>query len=192
MAHGLDEDVDPVDDQRGRRAAKASWLAEKTGPGSLVVNVGSTRLSVASTAIALSAAVLPSGLNDTVRCRSAPSSRQIPTMPLQVIITAAKTVSRASEDVSSPLDTTRLTISATSMTVTATASTSDPYGSPTRCATTSAWCTAASTAATSATAASATAHPGSSRPQAGTSTAIAAKGATVLALMGPPCLIRFG
>ena len=63
----------------------------------------------------------------------------MPTIPLSVIITAAKTVSRASVAVSeeSP-DTISVTISATSMTVTATARTSDPNGSPTRWATTSA------------------------------------------------------
>jgi hypothetical protein len=64
---------------------------------------------------------------------------------LHVIITAANTVSRASEAVSEPPETISVTIRATSMTVTATARTSDPNGSPTRCATTSAWCTAAST-----------------------------------------------
>ena len=59
-------------------------------------------------------------------------------MPLQLIITAAKTVSRASVEVPSPPETISVTISATSITVTATASTSDPNGSPTRWATTSA------------------------------------------------------
>ena len=71
----------------------------------------------------------------------------MPTIPLQVIITAAKTVSRASVEVSLPPPSIRVRISATSITVTATASTSEPNGSPTRRATTSAWCTAASTAA---------------------------------------------
>jgi len=47
-------------------------------------------------------------------------------MPLQVIITAAKTVSRASVDVSSLLDTMSVTMSPTSITVTATARTSEP------------------------------------------------------------------
>ena len=70
-------------------------------------------------------------------------------MPLQLIITAAKTVSRASVEVSlPPPETISVRISPTSITVTATARTSDPNGSPTRCATTSAWCTAASTAPT--------------------------------------------
>ena len=68
-------------------------------------------------------------------------------MPLQVIITAANTVSRARAAASSGgLDTIRVTIRATSMTVTTTARTSEPNGSPTRWATTSAWWTAASTA----------------------------------------------
>ncbi len=67
-------------------------------------------------------------------------------MPLTVIMTAAKTVSRAS--VSVPLLLLRMSVrmSATSMTVTATARTSEPNGSPIRCATISAWWTAASTA----------------------------------------------
>jgi hypothetical protein len=59
-------------------------------------------------------------------------------MPLQMIITAAKTVSRGSALVASPPDSISETISATSITVTATASVSVPNGSPTRCATTSA------------------------------------------------------
>jgi hypothetical protein len=59
-------------------------------------------------------------------------------MPLQVIIAAAKTVSRASVETSSPPETMSVTISPTSMTVTATARMSEPNGSPTRCATTSA------------------------------------------------------
>ena len=57
---------------------------------------------------------------------------------MQVIITAANTVSRAREAALSPPDSIRVTIRATSITVTATARTSDPYGSPTRWATTSA------------------------------------------------------
>jgi hypothetical protein len=66
-------------------------------------------------------------------------------MPLQTIITAAKTVSRASAAFSGPPERMSETISATSITVTATASTSEPKGSPTRAATTSAWWTAANT-----------------------------------------------
>ena len=47
-------------------------------------------------------------------------------MPLQVIITAANTVSRARVAVSPPPPTMRVTIRPTSMTVTATASTIEP------------------------------------------------------------------
>jgi hypothetical protein len=60
-------------------------------------------------------------------------------MPLQTIITAAKTVSRARPALSSPPASIIDTIRATSITVTATARTSVPNGSPTRWATTSAW-----------------------------------------------------
>src|SRR3954468_4793453 len=86
-------------------------------------------------------------------------------MPLQVIITAAKTVSRASDAVFGPPESISVTISATSMMVTATASTSEPKGSPTRWATTSAWCTAASTAAASTSATTATRRGARCRPQ---------------------------
>jgi hypothetical protein len=64
--------------------------------------------------------------------------RVIPTMPLQVIMTAANTVSRANDSLPGPPPTISVTISPTSMIVTAMASTSDPKGSPTRWATTSA------------------------------------------------------
>ena len=60
-------------------------------------------------------------------------------MPLQTIMTAANTVSRASAALSVAAASMIETISATSITVTATARTSVPNGSPTRCATTSAW-----------------------------------------------------
>jgi hypothetical protein len=66
-------------------------------------------------------------------------------MPLHTIITAAKTVSRASPALSFGLVSMTETISAVSMTVTASASTRVPNGSPRRCATTSAWYTAAKT-----------------------------------------------
>ena len=109
---------------------------ENSGPGRLPVNVGSTKLEVASVAAVARAAPLPSALNSTIPCRTAPRSSDRPTMPLQVIITAARTVSRANE-VSGPPESIKVMISATSMTVTATARTSDPQGSPTRWATTS-------------------------------------------------------
>jgi len=93
---------------------------------------------VARVATVASAVAVPSALKVAKRRRRAPTSSDRPTMPLQVIITAANTVSRASVAVSEPPETISVTISATSITVTATASTSDPNGSPTRCATTSA------------------------------------------------------
>lgn len=95
-------------------------------------------------------------------------------------MTAAKTVSRASEAVFSPPLIIRLTISATSITVTATASTSDPNGSPTRCAITSAWCTAASTAPASSSATMITGISGSSRPHARASASMASTGTAMV------------
>ena len=67
--------------------------------------------------------------------------------PLQMIMTVAKTVSRARVLVSSPPESISVTISEASMTVTASARRSVPNGSPTRSAMTSAWCTAEKTAA---------------------------------------------
>ena len=98
-------------------------------------------------------------------------------MPLVVIMTAANTVSRASEAVSGPPEIIRVTIRPTSITVTATASTSDPNGSPTRWAITSAWCTAASTAAPSRIPTTATRAYGRSRPQVAASASTARTGA---------------
>lgn len=101
-------------------------------------------------------------------------------MPLQVIITAANTVSRASADVLGPPSTISVTMRATSMTVTATARTSEPNGSPTRWAMTSAWCTAARTAPARQSATTATANAGSSRPQLKTSASAATTGTTTV------------
>jgi hypothetical protein len=104
----------------------------------LVVNRGTTRLRVASVDTVASAVAVPSALKDATPRRSAPTNSDRPTTPLQVIITAANTVSRASVAVFEPSDTISVTINATSITVTATASSSEPNGSPTRWATTSA------------------------------------------------------
>src|SRR5215207_9993270 len=156
-------------------AAKVSCAGENSGPGRLVVKVGRTRLSVASVAMVASAAPVPSALNEITEYRSPPTKSERPTMPLQVIITAAKTVSRASELVSGPPDTINVTINATSMTVTATARTSDPNGSPTRWATISAWVTADKTAAPRTTATTTTTVPGF-RPQVSASTSRAING----------------
>ncbi len=127
-----------------------------------------------------SAAPEPSRLKTTTSCRSAPSSTDSPRIPLQVIITAANTVSRASDAVSGPPDTMSVTISPTSITVTATASTSEPKGSPTRWATTSAWWTAASTDPARAAATTPTTTAPGSPPQVSASTTSAATGATVV------------
>jgi hypothetical protein len=62
----------------------------------------------------------------------------MPTTPLQMIMIAAKMVSRGSVALSAPPASIIDRINAASMTVTATASTSVPSGSPTRCAMTSA------------------------------------------------------
>src|SRR4051812_8200736 len=98
-----------------------------------------------------------------------PTTSARPPIPLMVIMTAANTVSRASEALLPPPEAMSVTISATSITVTATASTREPNGSPTRWATTSAWWTAARTAPASTSATSATTSGGSSRPQVNTS-----------------------
>ena len=82
-----------------------------------------------------------------------------PTMPLHTIMTAAKTVSRASPAFSAGAAIMTETISAVSITVTARARISVPNGSPTRCATTSAWYTAAKTVANTATPAAASMSP---------------------------------
>ena len=104
----------------------------------VVVAFGRISVSVVSAASTASAALAPWIWKPCSWCRMPPASRQIPTSPLQMIMTAANTVSRASDALPSTLTMTD-TISATSITVTATARTSEPNGSPTRCATTSAW-----------------------------------------------------
>src|ERR1051326_7468340 len=80
-------------------------------------------------------------------------------MPLHTIITAEKTVSRASPAFSAGAARMTETISAVSITVTASARTSVPNGSPTRWATTSAWYTAANTLASRTTPAAAATIP---------------------------------
>ena len=107
-------------------AANISWAGENCGPGVVDVNVGRTRESVANVITVASATPAPSALNTTVGWRRVPASSDRPTMPLQVMITAAKTVSRASVAASPPPVTISVTMRATSMTVTATARTSDP------------------------------------------------------------------
>src|SRR5262245_11331772 len=162
-------------------AANASCPPEYSGPGWLVVKRGSTRPSTASVVTVPSAVAAPSALKSAVRARRAPTRTEMPRIPLQVIITAAKTVSRASTAVScgSP-DTISVTISATSITVTAIARTSDPNGSPTRWATTSAWCTAASTQPTSSGAPSTSTSVPGSAPNVSAAASAPASGSAVV------------
>ena len=149
-----------------------------SGPGSDTVNVGSTRHTPARVTMVARAAPAPSGLKTARWCLSALTSSTRPTIPLTLIITAAKTVSRARVAVPSPPETIRVTISATSITVTATASSSEPNGSPTRWATTSAWWTAASTAPTSTSPTSTSTASAGWRPHVATRTTAATTGTT--------------
>ena len=119
-------------------AAKTSCTVLYSGPGTLVVNDGSTSVSVVRVATVASAAPLPSALNSAMPCLFDATSSDRPRMPLHVIITAAKTVSRARLDAPALPADMSVTIRPTSMIVTATASVSDPNGSPTLCAMTSA------------------------------------------------------
>lgn len=124
------------------------------GPALLVVKVGSTRVRVASATSTASVGLVPSTRKASTRWRRPPTPTHSPTTPLQTIMIAANTVSRASALAVAPPASISATISATSITVTvtataaATASISVPKGSPTLCATTSAWCTAVTAAAT--------------------------------------------
>jgi len=103
-----------------------------SGPGALVVNVGSTSVITASVDTVASAVAVPSALNDATCPRRAPTSTHSPRIPLHVIIAAANTVSRARVALPALSETISVTIKPTSMTVTATARTSEPNGSPTR------------------------------------------------------------
>src|SRR3954470_10974114 len=100
-------------------------------------------------------------------------------MPLQVIIAAANTVSRASVSLPALSPAISVTISPTSMAVTATASTRDPNGSPTRCAITSAWWTAAITDAPRNTATTTSTTAGGSDPHVSTRITSATGGMTM-------------
>jgi hypothetical protein len=104
----------------------------------LVVKFGRTRQSVVSVITVAKAVADPSALKVATRSRSAAVRIETPTMPLQVIITAAKTVSRASVSACEPPEIISVTIRPTSITVTATARTIEPNGSPTLAAITSA------------------------------------------------------
>src|SRR4051794_24758236 len=83
-------------------AAKASCDDENSGPGGDVVKRGSTRVTVARVITVASEDPEPSGLKCANPCRHAATSSESPTTPAVVIITAAKTVSRAKVEVSFP------------------------------------------------------------------------------------------
>src|SRR5699024_892626 len=99
---------------------------------------GNTMVNAARVVTQASAAPLPSGWNLVVPYFIEPTNNDNPTIPFMVIIAAANTVSRASDDASALPDIIMMTTRPTSMTVTAIANTSDPNGSPIRAATTSA------------------------------------------------------
>lgn len=148
----------------------------KTGPGTPKVTLGSTRHTVVTVATVASARTVPSALKWAMRPPLVAKTSEMPMIPFAVIITAANTVSRAREAVSSPPLTMRVRISPTSMTVTATASRSEPNGSPTRWPTTSVCWTAASTAPTSRAAARTATTPVTDRPHVTTRTSAATTG----------------
>ncbi len=80
---------------RDATAAKASCEGENSRPSAEVVKLGSTIVTPASVITVATAEPVPEALKLTRWCLSAPTSSEMPTMPLSVIITAAKTVSRA-------------------------------------------------------------------------------------------------
>ena len=96
------------------------------GPAVVVVKLGSTSARPASALSEASAGLVPSTRKASTPWRRPPTTRHRPTIPLQTIITAENTVSRASVLALSPPASISDTISATSMIVTATASTSVP------------------------------------------------------------------
>jgi hypothetical protein len=85
-------------------------VSRNVGPGELVVKAEDQH-SVASVITAANAPPLPAAWNSTTWWRTDPTSSDSPTIPLQVIITAAKTVSRASVAVCGPPEAVMLRIS---------------------------------------------------------------------------------
>lgn len=75
--------------------ARSNWPWENVGPGVLVVKLGNTRVRVASTAIAARPVTGPAALKVAAPPRKVRTTSERPTMPLHVIIKAAKIVSRA-------------------------------------------------------------------------------------------------
>ncbi len=80
---------------REATAANPSWEGENSRPAADVVKLGNTMLTPASVMTVATAEPVLEALKLTRWCLSPPTSRQMPTMPLRVIISAAKTVSRA-------------------------------------------------------------------------------------------------
>ena len=82
---------------RARRPRRTRAAPTRTpAPGALGVNVGRTRHTTASVQTVASAVAVPSALNDAVPSAARRPAARSRRSPLQVIITAAKTVSRAS------------------------------------------------------------------------------------------------
>src|SRR5579875_516407 len=138
MAHGLDEHKGAVEHQ-GDHAGEDELRIAEARSRRADENVRHHQRENREAASTANAALAPCSWNPCSPCRAPPHSRQPPTTPLHTIMTAAKTVSRASPALPSGVAIMTVTISATSITVTATASTSVPNGSPRRWATTSAW-----------------------------------------------------
>lgn len=80
MAHGQRDHEHPVQHQR-RQRGESELGRRELRTRRLVVNFGST-LSVAKVATVAGAAPLPSALNRVIPYRTAPSSKQRPTIPL--------------------------------------------------------------------------------------------------------------
>src|SRR6266404_3999607 len=99
--------------------AKISWEEENVGPAVEVVSVGNTSVRVVRVVKTASAGVVPSTRKASTWCRKLPTNKHRPTTPLQIIITVANTVSRASELAPAPAERIIETIRDTSMTVTA-------------------------------------------------------------------------
>ena len=95
MAQGLDKHERAVEHQRDRPGENELRGAEGW-PGVAVVKFGNTSVSVVNAARTASAALAPWSLESCSWWRTPPASRAQPTRPLQMIMTAANTVSRAS------------------------------------------------------------------------------------------------
>src|SRR5262249_31703844 len=111
-------------------AANASCGGENSGPGVVVVNVGTTMPRVDRVATVASAAPAPSALKETTDAPRVPTRIDSPTIPLHAMITAANTAATPVRGPgfrpAPPPPIISVTIKAPSMTVTATARTREP------------------------------------------------------------------